>query len=584
MAAAISIFFAAASSAREASDPAVRFEWMVKIPMRDGIELAATVYQSADAPAPRPCLFTLTPYTRQTYHSTGMYFASHGYTFLTVDVRGRGDSQGTFRPLIQEAKDGFDVVEWLAKQSYCNGKIGMWGGSYSGYDQWAAAKERPPHLSTVVPVASPYAGVDFPMAYNMFGPYDLQWLTFNSGHAAQSAIFGDSTFWNQASLAWFVSGRPFREFDSIVGNPSRIFQDWVSHPEQGPYWDAYNPTPTDYAAIDIPILAITGMYDNQQIGTLTYYRNFMKTAKADARSRYFLVIGPWDHAGTRKATDNVGGVKFGPNALLDIPQLHLDWYGWTLKGGERPNFLKKQVAYYIAGADQWRYADTLEAITAKMQPLYLHSTGGAATDVLAAGALSADKTSSPPDHYLYDPRDTSNATLEAGLDSSSMLDQTMIYAMRGKELIYHTAPMEKDINLSGFFRFSAWIGIDQPDTDFDVSISEILADGTSIPLSSDLMRARYRESLRKPKLVATKKPLLYDFDSFAFASRLVKKGSRLRLVIGPAQSISLEKNYNAGGLVAEESVKVARPVIVTLFHDAAHASALYMPIAAVQQF
>jgi hypothetical protein len=165
-----------------------------------------------------------------------------------------------------------------------------------------------------------------------------------------------------------------------------------------------------------------------------------------------------------------------------------------------------------------------------------------------------------------------------------MLDQTMIYAMRGKELIYHTAPMEKDINLSGFFRFSAWIGIDQPDTDFDVSISEILADGTSIPLSSDLMRARYRESLRKPKLVATKKPLLYDFDSFAFASRLVKKGSRLRLVIGPAQSISLEKNYNAGGLVAEESVKVARPVIVTLFHDAAHASALYMPIAAVQQF
>ena len=107
------------------------------------------------------------------------------FPFLTVDVRGRGNSEGSFRPFIQEAKDGYDVVEWLAKQPYCNGKIAMWGGSYAGYDQWATAKEFPPHLATIVPVASPAAGVDFAARGNMSPPYEMQWLSFTSGHTAQ---------------------------------------------------------------------------------------------------------------------------------------------------------------------------------------------------------------------------------------------------------------------------------------------------------------------------------------------------------------------------------------------------------------
>jgi len=107
----------------------VEWQWGVKIPLRDGVQLNATLYKPAGLPGPRPCLFTLTPYIAQSYHDRGMYFAAHGYPFLTVDVRGRGNSEGSFRPLIQEAKDGYDIVEWLAKQPYCNGKISMWGGS-----------------------------------------------------------------------------------------------------------------------------------------------------------------------------------------------------------------------------------------------------------------------------------------------------------------------------------------------------------------------------------------------------------------------------------------------------------------------
>ena len=219
----------------------VNFQWGVKIPMRDGVKLNATVYTPVKK-EPAPCIFTLTPYISQSYHDRGMYFASHGYPFLTIDVRGRGNSEGEFHPMIQEAKDGYDIVEWLAKQPYCNGKVTMWGGSYAGYDQWATAKEFPPHLATIVPVASPYAGVDFPMSYSVFYTYDMQWLFFTSGRASQERIFGDDAFWLGNFRRWFEAGLPYKELDTVVGAPSHIFQEWVAHPLSDNFWYRYNPT------------------------------------------------------------------------------------------------------------------------------------------------------------------------------------------------------------------------------------------------------------------------------------------------------------------------------------------------------
>src|ERR1700678_1394142 len=185
------------------------FRLGVKVLMRDGVNLDATVYR-VDAPSQAtPCVFVLLPYISQVYYNVATYFASRGLTFVAVDSRGRGNSEGVFRPFIQEAKDGYDVVEWLAGQPYCNGKVGMWGGSYAGYDQWATAKEFPPHLATIVPVASPYAGVDFPMQENISDTYLMQWLTFTSGHASQDKIFGDRFFWASKNRQWLAAGAPF---------------------------------------------------------------------------------------------------------------------------------------------------------------------------------------------------------------------------------------------------------------------------------------------------------------------------------------------------------------------------------------
>jgi hypothetical protein len=303
----------------------VRMQWGVRIPLRDGIHLNATLYMRKNHATPSPAVFTLTPYVGQMWHKFGVLFAGHGYPFLIVDVRGRGNSHGDFRPFMHEAQDGYDVVEWLAQQHYCNGQVAMWGGSYAGYAQWATAKESPPHLATIVPTASAYLGVDMPMLCNIAMPYLMQWLTLVAGRTSQDRMFFDSElFWGAQFRQWFESGVSFKELDSFLGNPSAIFQEWISHPRQASYWDHCNPTSEQYARLSIPILTITGCCDSDQPGALMHYREHREHTSAESRSDHYLVIGPWDHFGTRTPRVEFCGLRVGPESLLDLQQLHLE--------------------------------------------------------------------------------------------------------------------------------------------------------------------------------------------------------------------------------------------------------------------
>src|SRR5947209_5018572 len=241
--------------------------WAVKIPMRDKVELNATFYlpKTSDGSPPKtPAIFTLTPYISDTYHPRAAYFASHGYVFALVDVRGRGNSGGEFEPFAQEPRDGHDVVEWLAQQPFCNGKVTMWGGSYAGFDQWATAKELPPHLVTIVPVASAHPPLDYPSTNNVGQKYDVQWFTFTSGKAGQANLFGDQKFWRSKNLASYKEHVPFKLLDAFVGNPSLNFQRIVKHPMADAYYDAMTPTREQFAKITFPILSITGQYDGDE--------------------------------------------------------------------------------------------------------------------------------------------------------------------------------------------------------------------------------------------------------------------------------------------------------------------------------
>ncbi|MFN8528837.1 MAG: CocE/NonD family hydrolase [Anaerolineae bacterium] len=558
-------------------DQAVELLWGVKIPMRDGVKLNATVFRPKNS-NPLPVIFTLTPYLADTYQIRAAYFSRNGYVFAMVDCRGRGNSEGEFLPFFNEGRDGYDLVEWFAAQPWCDGQVTMWGGSYGGFDQWMTLREQPPHLKTVVPVASAHMGVDFPMFGNIANPYLLRWMTYTSGVTPNMNLFGDTAFWTEKYRELYRTHAPFRSFDQIAGNLSTSWQLFVDHPVIDEFWNPLALKPEEYDRITLKILTITGHYDGDQPGAFAYYKRHM-ASQSPARDDHYLIVGPWDHAGTRTPNRNVGGLDFGEACLIDMHKLHKDWYDWTLKGGSKPEFLKKRVVYYVVGSNEWKYADSLETIASETRSLYLDSHGRA-DDVFHSGILSPENPSgSASDSWIYDPLDTrpGDAEKDDG-DANYLIDQTSDLNRFGGGVVYHSAPFTEATEITGFIKLTAWIAIDVPDTDFMVTLAEVLPDGRYVRLTDDMKRARYRDSLKAEKLVTPGEIVCYEFDSFFFFSRLVGKGSRLRLSISSPNTIQMQKNYNSGGVVADETAADARTAHITLYHDADHPSRLELPI------
>jgi len=435
-----------------------------------------------------------------------------------------------------------------------------------------AARERPKALRTIVPTAAPWLGIDFPMRNNISYPYILQWIALTWGRATQNLVFGDRALWSALFHSWIESGRPFRDLDIAVGLPSELFQEWIAHPELDAYWDAHNPSDEAYARIDIPVLTITGAYDDDQAGALEHYRRHLRASRTGSRNHY-LVIGPWDHYRSGTPARNFAGITVGPESLVDLLKLQREWYAWTLEGGPKPEFLRARVAYYVMGSDRWRYAPSLEAVTTRHLTYFL-----------APGRLQDEPAAGTPDEYCYDPTTTSSpqAAAELRADPESVLDETLIIALADRVMRYQTPPLERETEIAGFFRLRAWISIDTPDTDLYATVSEVLPDGTAIRLASDAIRARYRESLRSPSLIRSTEPLLYDFRRFTFVARTVRVGSSLRLVLAPlgrpVDAAFWQPNFNSGGVISQENRAAGRAVTVRLFHDADRQSVLEVPI------
>jgi putative CocE/NonD family hydrolase len=554
----------------------IHFTWGVKIPMRDGVCLNATVYQPGDGKSV-PVIFTLTPYVADAAHLRGIYFAQHGYVFAAVDSRGRGNSEGIFEPFANEANDGYDIVEWLSSQSWCDGQVAMWGGSYGGYVQWMALREAPIHLKTIVPTASAAAGVDFPFFKNIFSPFEIQWQTYVSGATRNDSIMNDSNFWIQKFQEMHQGYLPYKELDRIIGNTSTYFQTWVAHPRPDEYWDKMSFPTEQYDRINLPILTITGHYDGDQPGAMEYYRKHM-ASNSPSKPDHYLIMGPWDHAGTRDPKTEFGGLKFSEAAILDLNKLHQEWYNWRMKGKKKPAFLKKRVAYYVMGEEKWKYADSLEAIGSVQIRLYLGSSEGA-NDVFHSGSLvDHEPTGAPHDVYTYDPLDKRFGELERKENIDYLTDQSYELNLFGNGLVYHSEPFSKNTEITGWIKLFTWISFDVPDTDFTATLAEVLPNGAVIKLTQDYLRARYRESNRVEKLVEPGTINFYTFDGFTFFSRRIAKGSRLRLIISCPNTIFMEKNYNSGGVVAEESGKDARTALVTLHHNKEHPSYVELPV------
>jgi putative CocE/NonD family hydrolase len=305
----------------------------------------------------------------------------------------------------------------------------------------------------------------------------------------------------------------------------------------------------------------------------------MQHASANAKQHFYLLIGPWDHPGTRHPQQELGGLKFGKNSVLDIDQLHIDFFNWVLKGGKRPAILSDRVNYYVMGADEWRHAGSLKELSDHTLRLYLSSPDGQANDVFHAGYLTK---SVAPDQPVDTLRDDPLALEPAGELLKPPGDDYLASspeAFRANRLVYTSDPFAKSVTVAGVMKLLANISIDTPDADVCVGVDAILPDGRTLVLGQDMLRGRFRQDLSKAEPVKTGAIEPWVFDGFDFTVRQLPDGTRLRVILAPMNTPGWQKNYDSGGRIGHETAADARTATISVHLGRNHPSYLELPLA-----
>jgi len=523
---------------------------VVEVPLRDGVKLAANLYRPTNREKV-PVVLTITPYGRHIMHPVASAYARLGMAFVALDTRGRGDSGGQEAVFHGDINDTVDVIAWAAQQSFSDGQVAMRGNSYGGFNQWMAAAKGAPALKTITPAASVYPGLDFPMTFNVGLPYSAIWTGFTKGRMANFPLFGDQQYWRDAFSEVLNQGIPFRDIDNFVGLNRDLFDEWVAHPHLDDYWRELNPTDEEMAAIDMPILSVTGLFDGAQPGVLAYYNQHMANTSKTGRNNHYLIIGPYDHGGVTVPKARLGGLEIPEAGGINPISLYGEWLAWNLLDAPKPGFLKDKVMYYVVGANEWRSAPSLGEIP--IDKHLFHLGGNNPTAVIRAGSINSERPGKSRVSYRFDPRDIDKANLGTWFDGEFLVYDKDVSAIDGDGFVFESKAFESAVEIIGQPRFEAMIGIDTPDADFRLRLYEVKPDGSSVWLSYSHSRARYREGLDKPVLHDDSELKPYVFDNFIFSAFRIQKGSKLRFVLDPPNSIYLQRNYNAAKPVAEQT-------------------------------
>lgn len=595
------LLLALLSVARAAApNPGYDIEMSRMIPMRDGTELEAWITKPSPLKAPAPAILELTQYDIDGgRRGEPMVFAKQGYVFVQVYVRGRGRSGGVKSDNLgaQVGRDGYDLVEWIARQPWSDGQVVMYGGSFVGMTQWRTATQRPPHLSAIAPYVPIYPGWDVPNTNGIPQAWTAVILGYTAGRTLNSGFFGNSSYWMGKMLEHYAAQRPFHELDRTVGIAA--LDDWWMPDERGRHvpmmtaWldhvgdEAFNlaaePKPEDYAAMRFAVLTATGFFDDDQPGALRYYRNHVAHAAAAVAARHYLVIGPWDHPGTQEPTHEIEGLRIPENAVLDMKRLHWEWYDWALGRGSLPTFFKDRVAYFMMGADEWRYSRTLEeASSGETLALYLTEPRGTPADLFHSGRLSERAPGAePPAVLVSDPRELPELDVAQYLPDEGLRSQ--FRSFQKGALVFHSDAFEQDREIAGHVRLTLACSADAPDFDLWAQLMMVLPDGSAVQLGEpDIRRARFRNGFFKQQLLKPGEIVEIPFE-FSWIAWHIPAGARLRLVLMPLNSPSFQKNYNTGGRIGYEDPGQARVAHIRILHDGHHASVLQLPLAAIQK-
>ena len=512
--------------------------------------LSATIVQPKYASKlPFPTILVFDIYTRpDEMLAQAQEFADRGYVRVVADVRGKRLSPDPVTPYEHDAEDTWSVIDWISKQSWSNGRVGMIGGSYSGFTAWAATKRKHPALKAIAVSAAGIPGQGLPMYNNVFLNANYGWAFYvTNNKLLDETVYANGDRWQRQMRGWFASGRPYREFDVFDGTPNPWLQRWLEHPAFDRYWQHMVPYGGDFAHINIPVLTITGYYDDAQISALQYLKEHNKSR---LHPEHYLVIGPYDHFGThaRNKPEVLRGYPIDAAARIDSQELKLAFMDYVLRGRHKPELLTDRINYEVMGANEWHHVPTLADMHGKPQRLYFTNEKGGVTYALK---------SAPPakDSFVLQEVDLADRMKFHNAHSYPLpiIQGPLQYVT---EAVFEGQPFAPATTVSGAFKGELLISISKRDVDLGVTVYEAMDDGKLFHLGYSLNRASFVRNPAKRQLLTPGKIERIPFETTLVSRRMSPK-SRLFVLIDANKNPFAQINYGTGKDVSDESVQDA---------------------------
>jgi hypothetical protein len=534
----------------------------VAVPMRDGVRLYANVFLTAERTRV-PAILVRTPYGKGEELSPNYAaLVDHGFAVMIEDVRGRYESEGEFEPLTQEPADGDDTLNWMARQPWCDGKIGMTGGSYLGIVQWKAALRANPHLKAIFSVV---AGDDDyrDRFYSTGGPMKLgnrlEWMAENLRTPGYHPDFNH-----------FIWHLPLRTADvAATGRVSSMYQQAVAHPAFDSFWQSIS-THEHLEGIRVPVFAVGGLYDNFAESDLEAFAALHKQSGLN-----HALIGPWPH----NMSYRFAGVDFDADSAVPVRRLTIEWFDHWLNGKDTAIVSSAPLRIFVMGANKWLDERTWPPERARARSFYLDGQGRANT-ASGDGALeNAPPRRAAADRFTFDPRDPvptrgGSVCCNPNVFPWGPLDQRPV-EQRRDVLVFSTRPLEQDLEVVGPVKAVLYVSTNQRDTDFTAKLVDVFPDGLARNLTDGILRLRYRNSLARSEPVHPGEMYEITVDAGP-ASNAFLKGHRIRVEISSSNFPRFDRNPNTGTPIASET-RLLR-ASQTIYHDRKHPSRLVLMV------
>jgi len=521
----------------------------VLIPTRSGVAISAIVVRKKTNTKPLPAVLFYTTYYQGTGDNIlGKRSADRDYVGVVAYARGIKTSLKYYAPFEHEGTDIYDIIDWISKQKWCNGQVGMFGGSYTGFAQWATAKKIHPALKTIVPQVAVMPGFDMPMENNVPTGNVLSWSHEN--------IFQLPPIRRGFVFEWFEKGTSFRSLDSLEGHQNPIFQKWLTHPAYDNYWKKMVPTPAEYATINIPVLSITGYYDGAQLSALEYFKMHTRYNK---NANHYFVIGPYDHwTAQRNATPELMGYKLDPAALVNMRELAYQWLDYILKDSSKPALLINTINYEVMGANKWKHVPSLNAMNNDTLIFYL-SSEKSGTNYTLKQQLPAQQS------FIKQVVDFKDRVNQNNYYTPAIIQESLDIS---NGLLYVTDLFGKEFEINGSFTGNIFTSINKKDLDISLALYEVMPDGRYFFLTRYVGRASYAKDNSRRQLLHPNQKESIPIQFTRFVSKKISKGSRLAILLNSNKHPFEEINYGSGKEVHDETMQDAKkPLQIKWFTD-----------------